>query len=393
MHKPNFQPHSNNSVHDMPHHHHQQFHSDHSRFKDPDFDCNRDKLWFQKLKNFLIVAEDDLHYKATKIGKIREDGSHLKSRSSRLIFKEVEDKLAQLQKSMDNFYVFLNEMNNLEIKYDAIVYDCDTQQTPKKPTNEIIHDSTNTSECGNIDSGSLTDSMQHVGNTILNGISESDPIFSDFFSSPIAASVASSFSLTFTTPKSGKINTDSPLKTPLHGYDVVRDLIKEFQSVEEQPSSPLASSSTCNIPSDTPVAPVLKFDFLVNETQTTTPATTQSDPQTNRNPENNDCTYVVTQAKSAMIASPSGSETRKVFRSKRFNLDKFRNYNAIGLKKKRGRENNPEVAMVTTIEKVDDESSAVVKYDPKTSKSMTPQLLKTMNVDEFLSQVHQKLIN
>lgn len=94
------------------------------------FDDSKDKLWYRKLKNALSVVQDDLYQKSIKVDAIRRDVSAMKSRSSKLILKEVDSKLTHLKGQLANFTSFLNDMNELEIKYEAIVYDIDRDKSP-----------------------------------------------------------------------------------------------------------------------------------------------------------------------------------------------------------------------------------------------------------------------
>jgi len=85
--------------------------------------CN--KLWYRKLLKAVKMVEQDLNEKSLKMNTLRNNLGFLTSMSSKLIFKEVEENLMLLKKNLNHIYSFMIEMNKLDIKYEAIVYDCD----------------------------------------------------------------------------------------------------------------------------------------------------------------------------------------------------------------------------------------------------------------------------
>lgn len=181
---------------------------------DDGFNENKDKLWYRKLKKALVVIQDDLYQKTIKVDAIRRDISSMKSRSSKLILKEVDSKLMNLKSQLSNFTSFFNQMNELEVKYEAIVYDIDRDKSPNKANTS--YESVNYQSNSFKKHQAITSSTPNVNNAVACSSPASfpsTPLCDDSDSSPLRRNTSFEEGL-----QAAVIKTPIKDISDLHGY-------------------------------------------------------------------------------------------------------------------------------------------------------------------------------
>ena len=385
---------------------------------DADYESNRSKMWYISLRKALIVLKSDLTTKSTKLNDLDESIGRLKNPAYGLLLEIANEKMRDATRRLQDFFVLFEDYNKLTQICETLSTVTDSEKTEKKlsspkqppqlpppvpvqsqpsqehpqnqPQQQLIQSHQQLQPPQQPSSSfnplSLTPRTIHgqspLSTPIRSFLEQTTDLFEEIRTPDKSLVPSSPFSAefkSFTTP-SRILGHDSPptasLSTPVATYYsnsyVVKDLMKDLKTPEKKqvPPSPLSVVIASSGIGDR-LSPVqAATPIFVSETSTTTTTATIS---THSSP-----------------TLPTVNLPRGVLRSKRVSLEKFQQYNSIGMKRRAesapilARQRQQRKLLPKKIVEITKSSSS------STQNPMTTQLLKNINVDQFLSKVHDK---